>query len=212
MDTVTISVPPSLKTFVEREVATKGYGNVSEYFRSLLREAQAHEAHARLEALLLEGLQSGEPIPVNREFWQGLRAEAQKLIEAAAVPRIKRRSRRKLGQLQSHAALSTAVPGLIDTHRLEIETLCRRYGVRRLALFGSILRQDFSLTTSDIDVAVEFGPPTGDSAARQYFDFKCELERLLARSVDLVELDAMPDTRLKRNIERTKMPIYAAAA
>jgi hypothetical protein len=33
------------------------------------------------EALLLEGVQSGEPIPVNREFWQGLRAEARKLVE-----------------------------------------------------------------------------------------------------------------------------------
>jgi antitoxin ParD1/3/4 len=82
METVTISVPPSLKTFVEREVATKGYGNVSEYFRSLLREAQARESQTRLEALLLEGLQSGEPIPVNREFWEGLRAEAQRLVEA----------------------------------------------------------------------------------------------------------------------------------
>lgn len=36
-----------------------------------------------LEALLLEGLQSGEPISVNREFWQRLRADAQRLVEAA---------------------------------------------------------------------------------------------------------------------------------
>ena len=44
------------KEFVDRQLATKGYGNVSEYFRSLLREAQAKEEDARLEALLLEGL------------------------------------------------------------------------------------------------------------------------------------------------------------
>lgn len=84
MESVTISVPASLKTFVEREVATKGYGNVSEYFCSLLREAQARESQTRLEAPLLGGLQSGEPIPVNREFWQRLRADAQRLVEAGA--------------------------------------------------------------------------------------------------------------------------------
>jgi predicted nucleotidyltransferase len=48
--------------------------------------------------------------------------------------------------------------------------------------------------------------------ARQYFDFKTALEHLLSRPVDLVELEAMPNTRLKRIIEHTKVPIYAAAA
>ena len=46
MTTVTISLPESLKEFVDLQVATKGYGNVSEYFRSLLREAQQKEADA----------------------------------------------------------------------------------------------------------------------------------------------------------------------
>ena len=58
MATVTISLPESLKSFVESQLATKGFGNVSEYFRSLLRDAQAKEQEARLEALLLEGLAS----------------------------------------------------------------------------------------------------------------------------------------------------------
>jgi antitoxin ParD1/3/4 len=43
MTTVTISLPESLKAFIDRQMATKGYGNVSEYFRSLLREAQKDE-------------------------------------------------------------------------------------------------------------------------------------------------------------------------
>ena len=34
MTTVTISLPESLKAFIDRQLATKGYGNVSEYFRS----------------------------------------------------------------------------------------------------------------------------------------------------------------------------------
>jgi predicted nucleotidyltransferase len=48
--------------------------------------------------------------------------------------------------------------------------------------------------------------------ARQYFDFQQALEHLLSRPVDLVEFEAMPDSRLKRIIEHTKVPIYAAAA
>ena len=82
MTTVTISLPASLKDFVDRQVATKGYGNVSEYFRGLLREAQQKEADARLEALLLEGLTSGDPIPVTKEFWTELRAEAVRRVQA----------------------------------------------------------------------------------------------------------------------------------
>ncbi len=49
MATVTISLPQSLKKFVEDQLADKGYGNVSEYFRGLLREAQAKERDARLD-------------------------------------------------------------------------------------------------------------------------------------------------------------------
>jgi putative addiction module CopG family antidote len=59
MTSVTISLPESLKEFIDVEVHTKGYGNVSEYVRGLLRAQQASAADARLEALLLEGLPSG---------------------------------------------------------------------------------------------------------------------------------------------------------
>jgi predicted nucleotidyltransferase len=41
---------------------------------------------------------------------------------------------------------------------------------------------------------------------------KRDLEALFGRGVDLVEIDAMPNTRLKRIIERTKVPVYAASA
>ena len=80
MQTVTISLPESLKAFVETEVATKGFGNVSEYFRTLLREAQDRAAKSRLEGLLLEGLASGESKAVDKTFWADLRSEAQRLV------------------------------------------------------------------------------------------------------------------------------------
>jgi len=79
MTTVTISLPESLKAFIDRQLATKGYGNVSEYFRSLLRDAQQAEADARLEALLLEGLVSGDDVPLTRAFWSELKTEARQI-------------------------------------------------------------------------------------------------------------------------------------
>jgi antitoxin ParD1/3/4 len=82
MTTVTISLPESLKQFVDAQVASKGYGDISEYFRILLREAQEREADARLEALLLEGLASGDPIPIDDNFWSELRTEAEQQVQA----------------------------------------------------------------------------------------------------------------------------------
>jgi antitoxin ParD1/3/4 len=89
MTSVTISLPESLKDFVERQIATKDYGNVSEYFRTLLREARAKEEDARLEALLVEGLASGNEIPLTKEFWRELKSQAAEIAR-------KHRARRKL--------------------------------------------------------------------------------------------------------------------
>jgi antitoxin ParD1/3/4 len=78
--TVTISLPDSLKAFIDTQIATKGYGNVSEYFRSLLREAQAKEQDARLEALLLEGLAS-KRIPLDVGFRKRLAAKTEQILD-----------------------------------------------------------------------------------------------------------------------------------
>ena len=121
-----------------------------------------------------------------------------------------------VGRRESNGAnaVNTApvLPARIAELQTPIEVLCVRHGVRELALFGSVLRDDFDPTSSDIDVVVKFGPPKCESLARQYFGFKEDLEALFARPVDLVELEVMPDTRLKRIIERSKRTVYAAAA
>ena len=80
MTTITISLPDSLKEFVDTQLSTKGYGNVSEYFRSLLRDAQAKQEDARLEKLLLEGLASPK-IPLDKQFWAELKADAAQLLK-----------------------------------------------------------------------------------------------------------------------------------
>jgi antitoxin ParD1/3/4 len=86
MSTVTISLPESLKTFVEEQIAATGYGNVSEYFRTLLREAQAKEEDAKLEALLIDGLANGgEDNAISKEFWTELKTEAAELARKHAT-------------------------------------------------------------------------------------------------------------------------------
>jgi antitoxin ParD1/3/4 len=83
MTTVTVSLPESLRAFIDQQLATKGYGNVSEYVRSLLREAQERDAEARLEALLVEGLATGgEDIRITREFWRDLKREATQIARS----------------------------------------------------------------------------------------------------------------------------------
>lgn len=77
-----VSLPESLRKFAE-ERAAKGYSSVSEYFRVLLREDQKRLAQERLEQLLLEGLDSGEPIEVTPEFWRDLRKEVSERVRKA---------------------------------------------------------------------------------------------------------------------------------
>ena len=63
-----------------------------------------------------------------------------------------------------------------------VESEIRRLGVRRLALFGSVLREDFA-PASDVDVLVEFEP--GHVPGLAFFDMERELTGLLGRKVDL---------------------------
>lgn len=100
---------------------------------------------------------------------------------------------------------------LIEQNREALADLCRQYGVRTLDVFGSVLRNDFS-DESDVDVVVRFDPPVRTDRVHQYFDFKARLSELLGREVDVLELDAMQDSRLKRIIDKSRVNVYAAAA
>ena len=104
------------------------------------------------------------------------------------------------------------LPALITRHAAPIVGLCKRHGVRRLAVFGSVLRAGFDPASSELDFAVEFADAAEGSPAHHYFDFKAELEALLGYAVDLVELRAMPEGTLKRIIEESQIPLYAEAA
>lgn len=70
----------------------------------------------------------------------------------------------------------------IDLPRDAVTDFCQRHHIRRLALFGSVLREDFS-PTSDVDVLVEF--KAGHTPGLAFFGMEEELSRLLGRKVDL---------------------------
>jgi uncharacterized protein len=99
---------------------------------------------------------------------------------------------------------------LIETNRARIAELCRRHGVRRLEAFGSILGADFDPERSDVDIVVQFDSGrAGDF--HNLLDLKESLESLFGRSVDLVELHALRNQRLRQHIRRSMVPVYAAA-
>jgi len=81
-----ISLPEDLKEYVERQTR-RGYSTPSEYVRELIREDQKRRATERLDALLLEGLDSGKPIRADARFWTNLKREA--------LAKLKARSRKK---------------------------------------------------------------------------------------------------------------------
>ena len=81
MLTITISIPESQKTFIDKQMKAQGFGNVSEYFRTLVRQAQEREADAQLETFLMDGLRSGKESEITQEFWRQLKGEASRLLK-----------------------------------------------------------------------------------------------------------------------------------
>ena len=70
----------------------------------------------------------------------------------------------------------------INIPKNKLAEFCRRYKIRRLSLFGSVLRDDFK-SESDVDVLVEFKP--GAQVGLEFFGMEHELSELLKHKVDL---------------------------
>lgn len=99
---------------------------------------------------------------------------------------------------------------LIEDRKLELARICPRFGVLNLGLFGSATREDFDAAASDLDFVVEFAPMSPDEHARSYFGLLKELEHLFHRKVDLIEVSAVRNPYIRRNIESSQVSLYAA--
>lgn len=82
MQTMNISLPDQLKEFVDHQVGSGRYSSVSEYVRDLIRDDEKRKAQEKLEALLMEGIQSSEPTEMTRQDWDDIRREALKQFQA----------------------------------------------------------------------------------------------------------------------------------
>ena len=98
----------------------------------------------------------------------------------------------------------------IDTRQDEIAAFCERWQITELALFGSVLRDDFR-PESDIDVLVRFRP-TATPTLLDLVRMEDELTRLLGRKADLVEYAAVESSRnyiRRRAVLQSAETIYA---
>ena len=75
MSTMNISLPESLKSFVDEQVSERGYGTSSEYVRELIRKDQER---TRLRGLLLEGAASQPLGSADRTYFEGLRKRVKR--------------------------------------------------------------------------------------------------------------------------------------
>ena len=98
----------------------------------------------------------------------------------------------------------------VEEKREQIAALCRQFHVRRLALFGSAVGDGFDPQRSDLDFLVEFEPLCPGTYANAYFGLIEALERLFARSVDLVEADSVRNPYFRQEIESRQETLYAA--
>lgn len=99
---------------------------------------------------------------------------------------------------------------VLQNNREAITALCERFGVARLDIFGSALRDDFRPGESDLDLLVEFRPMDPHALADAYFGLLDALRELLGPDLDLVMADAVKNRYIAREIERTKQLFYAA--
>mgnify|MGYP001616301864 FL=1 len=99
----------------------------------------------------------------------------------------------------------------IDVPKERIAAFCRKWKITELALFGSVLREDFR-PDSDVDVLVTFSPDS-DWGIEHLLDMKEELESLFGRAVDLVEKRLVEESRnyiRRKHILSHMEAVYAA--
>ncbi len=89
-----------------------------------------------------------------------------------------------------------------------IESFCRKWRVEELALFGSVLRDDFS-PESDVDVLVTFSPDA-QLSLWDFVEMKAELAEILHRRVDLVSKGGLRNPFRRHEILNTRQIVYAA--
>lgn len=81
MKSINISLPDTMRDYIEKQVADGGYSTISEYFRELVRQDQKRRDKEHLQTLLLEGLNSGSATPLTEQDWDDIRQAVRSKVQ-----------------------------------------------------------------------------------------------------------------------------------
>jgi predicted nucleotidyltransferase len=98
----------------------------------------------------------------------------------------------------------------LEEKREQIAELCRTHHVRRLAVFGSAVRDDFDPARSDIDFLVEFEDLPLNLAVDNRHNLETQLETLFRRKVDLIRRGSIENPFILKRIREQEEFVYAA--
>jgi len=101
---------------------------------------------------------------------------------------------------------AASLPIAID--RQAVAAFCRARGIRKLSLFGSVLRGDFDPARSDVDVLAEFEPNVHPGL--KFFGYGDELAELIGRKVDF-NTPAWLSKHFRDEVMREAVPLYEQA-
>ena len=104
------------------------------------------------------------------------------------------------------AAMGVTLPFPLDLEA--VAALCRRYGVRRLDVFGSAVAGDFDPERSDLDLLVEFEDQTPMPYVNAYLGFQAAMEDLTGRKVDVVSDRSIRNPYFRAMVERQRRPVF----
>jgi len=98
------------------------------------------------------------------------------------------------------------LPITVDRNR--IAAFCRERGIRKLSVFGSVLRADFDPGRSDVDVLADFAPGALDGVGLRYFGYGDELSQILGRKVDFC---SQLNRHIEAKVRREAITLYEQA-
>ena len=96
----------------------------------------------------------------------------------------------------------------VAQQRDAIRGLCRRFGVRRLDLFGSAARGEFDPETSDLDFVATFADTQVPGFADRYLGFAEALEELFGRPVDVLTERSIRNPYFRQAVDSTRQLLY----
>jgi len=81
MSTLNISLPESMREFINQQIKQGGYSTASEYIHNLIQQDQEKTEKKQFEQLLLEGLNSGETMEMTDDWWSQKKAKLVQTLD-----------------------------------------------------------------------------------------------------------------------------------